>query len=140
MASLTERYQTEVTLGGETYRVVHTGTVLSQTDQFDRVIGVTTGAFQSLLTIGTDGGAQMSSCDFLYVENLDAMNYVTLCVQTVGGDSMFVKVPAGRFFKLHGLSFDVNTSGTTSPTLGSWDKVQAKADTAEVLLRVVATD
>ena len=92
-------------------------------------ISVGTGAFEDVI------GAFNETTGAYLIENTDATNFITLKVFETGGDTTYLKLPAGAFYFQNGTQMQIETTGGAFSAFVNVDSIHAKADSAACVVR-----
>lgn len=106
MATFTGRYQLRGNLGGKEHQVNLSDTS-SLTNLIDQVLTIGTAEVTLFTDAASVAGATLTSFSYLYLENQDSTNYVTIGVKNSGAThTAYFKIPAGKHFVLYSQSFE----------------------------------
>ena len=147
MATLTERYGMDVSLGGERHQSYQTKSS-TLTAVLDQILIVPTSQVTVVTVAAAVAGGTLTDFEYLRVENLalgaddtTSANYVTIGIKETGSaDECFFRIPAGRAFVLYSKQFSANGTGAGTDTSATIASITLQANSAAVKCRILAGD
>lgn len=113
-------------------------TVSSVADEINREVTVPT-SLVTLVTLGAVAAAGLATLNGLIIWNTSASNFVRIGLLDTSAKSVYLKIPAGRFFVLFNDDFDCDDdSGATFGSFNDIDTINAIADSAACVVKVRA--
>ena len=109
-ANLTVTLTDTVTLNGQAYGNTNTLTIANIDEVYNRVVEVPISAFTPIVQLGStwQGSLTAANVQYIRVTNLDDTNHVNLKIHN--GDTMVLKLDAGKSFIMGGASFDCDNA------------------------------
>jgi len=137
-APLTVTTSISITLDGQLHSFSNEQSLTAVTSVYNQTVPIDTAEVTIASVAASNSGATFKDINFIYLENKDSVNFCQIGYKKASGDTAYFKLEAGRSIYFWNNQLNVSESGAAFSAFVDWDSVVAKADTAELDLKIFA--